>query len=740
MAEAALRPAADNGDPLANLPRFAPFTEVKEGDQCSLTLGVEGINCANCIQKIESTLARVPEISSARVNFSTKRLTINWQGNPARADEFASMVEQLGYKPQPFDGLRSKAAASEEERALFLAMAVAGFASGNIMLLSFALWNTTMAEMGFATREFMHWIGALIALPTAVFSGRPFFYSAYTALKAGRTNMDVPISVGVILTTVMSLFETMRGAEHAYFDGVVMLLFFLLIGRWLDTKARTRARAAATDMLALLSGTATVLAADGTVKVLPIRDLREGMVLLLAMGERVPADATVLEGRSSMDTSLVTGESVPVPCQPGTSLYSGMLNIAAPLKVQVAKAANDSLLADIVRLMEKAEQGQARYVRLADRAARLYTPVVHLAALLTFIGWRILSPETSWQDALMVAVTVLIITCPCALGLAVPVVQVLATGQLLKRGVMVKAGDAFERLAAIDTILLDKTGTLTHGRPLLANREALPATVLQLAASMGRNSRHPLSHAVAKAYEGSLLPIAVAEHPGQGLEATYQGRALRLGNAAWCSAPASSDDQLELWLKDGDTLTRLTFTDPLRADARETVDELHHLKLKVQMLSGDREAVVRRVAAELALDEATGGLKPDDKFARLEALRQQGHKIAMVGDGLNDAPSLAAADVSLSPASAIDMTQNAADVVYMGDKLAPIALTIRTARKAQQLVRENFGLAILYNVVAVPLAMLGHVTPLVAALAMSGSSLVVIANSFRLTTLKGFKK
>lgn len=740
MAAETLHPAADNLRSLSAVP-FAPYAVQGEGGQWKLTLGVEGVNCANCIQKIESALARQPEISSARVNFSTQRLNIEWRGEAARADTYAALVQDLGYKVRPFDSAAAKAASSDDSRFVFLCMAVAGFATGNIMLLSFALWSTTLADMGFATREFMHWMAALIAIPTVVFSGRPFFRSAFKALSHGTTNMDVPITVGVLLTTAMSIFETVRGAEHTYFDAVVMLLFFLLIGRFLDMKARSKARAAASDLLSLLSGSATIIGADGQYKVIPIRDLREGMIMQIAMGERLAADAVVLEGQSSLDTSLITGESLPTACKPGDALYSGMLNISAPLRVQVAKAANDSLLADIVRLMEKAEQGQARYVRIADKAARLYTPVVHLAALFTFIAWRYFSPETSWQDALMISVTVLIITCPCALGLAVPVVQVLATGQLLKKGIMLKSGDALERLAAIDTLLVDKTGTLTFGKPQLSNGESIAPATLQLAASMAHQSRHPLSQALATSFTGNLLPVAVSEHPGQGLEADYNGQQLRLGSANWCNAPQERGDELlELWLRQGDSLTRFTFTDPLRPDARETVEALGRMGIRVMLLSGDRKPVVEGVAAALGISSAEGELKPDQKFARLEALRKEGYRIGMVGDGLNDAPSLSGADASLSPSSAIDMAQNAADIVYMGENLAPITTALQTARFSQKLVWQNFVLAVLYNIVAVPLAMAGHVTPMIAALAMSGSSIVVIANSFRLAALKPVQK
>lgn len=713
---------------------FPAYARTGEDGLCHLTLAVDGVNCAHCIQKIESALAREPAIRQARVNFSTRRLALAWAGDAAQAADFARTVENLGYRVQPFDAAQVAEGADAQARALLLAMAVAGFASGNIMLLSFALWTTSSADMGEGTRLLMYWVSALIAVPTAVFSGRPFYASALAALRKGRTNMDVPISIAVILTTIMSLFGAVTQAEHVYFDSVVMLLFLLLVGRYLDLRARQNARSAATDLLALLSGTAVQITETGEQRVIPIRDVREGMTLRVAMGANIPADATVIAGESDLDTSLVTGESVPRPVRPGDRVYAGVLNISAPLTLRVAKVADESLLADIVRLMEKAEQGQARYVRLADRIARLYTPVVHLLALVAFLFWITLG-GMAWQPALMIAVTVLIITCPCALGLAVPVVQVLATGLLMKRGVLVKSGDAFERLSAIDTLLLDKTGTLTVGKPVL--EPGAEPDALQLAASLAAHSQHPLSKALAAGWSGGLLPLdGVQEHVGQGLEVTHGGHRYRLGHRRWTGAPAEEEGappQLELWLaRDGEALQRFTFSDPPREDAREVLDRLKQAGLRLILLSGDRKTAVAVTAQALGLTEAEGELTPTDKCARLEALKREGHHVGMVGDGLNDAPVLAGADVSLSPSTAIDMAQNAADIIFMGEKLAPVLLSLTIARRTQTLVRQNIALSLAYNVVAVPLAMLGIVTPLIAALAMSASSLTVIGNAFRL--------
>ncbi|NBX65605.1 MAG: cadmium-translocating P-type ATPase [Proteobacteria bacterium] len=699
-------------------------------DQRRLTLSVEGVHCPACIQKIESGLAGLPGVTEARLNYTTKRLALIWKGEASTADVFIQKLESMGYKARPFEPTHAEATDSEQAKFLRLCLGISGFASGNIMLLSFALWLTDTQQMGLITREFFHLISALIAVPTVAFAGRPFFRSAFAALSKGRTNMDVPISLGILLATGMSLFEMFRGAEHVFFDSAVMLIFFLLIGRYLDFLALANARRAASDLISMMAGSATILE-DGKTRSILIRDLREGMTVLLGTGERIPADAYVIEGVSDIDTSPVTGESMPCKVSEGGALYSGTINMSAPLKIKVARAAEDSLLADVIRMMEKATQGQASYVRIADRAARLYTPVVHVLAAATFLGWILVGMP--WQGALMIAVTVLIITCPCALGLALPVVQMLAVGRLMKRGVMIKSGDALERLARIDTVMLDKTGTLTLGQPSLVGMPE--STKIKIAASLAIHSKHPLSVALTRVYTGDLHDLRVTEVPGCGLEAMFNGKRVRLGSRDWCGDRHASHNvsALELWLNiEGDEPARFSFTDPLRTDAKNVIAVLRARGLKILLASGDRKEAVKATAEALSIPEWQAGLKPADKFSLMQELRAKGHRVLMVGDGLNDAPVLAGANVSASPSSGLDIARNTADIVYTGALFEPILRTYDIAVYSQRLVVQNFVLAILYNVFAVPLAMAGYVTPLVAAIAMSSSSIIVIANAFRL--------
>lgn len=708
-----------------------------EGSAHTLNVIVDGMHCPSCVALIENTLKKQHEIINARLNLSTKRLKITWEGAREMADQWVSLINQMGYYAVPFDAETSETFEKREENFLLRCLAAAGFASGNLMLFSVPLWSSDMAEMGETTRTFFHWVQAVIAIPAIIYCGKPFYRSAWNAIKQWKTNMDVPISVAVILASLMSLFETITFGRHSYFDSAVMLLFFLLVGRYLEARARGRARGAAHDLLQMMKGVVTVVHAGGMQENIPLSDIAEGMELLVAAGEKVGADGEVLSGTSEIDMSLITGESLPQAVEKGHKVFAGTINLSAPIRVRVTGAHERSLIAEIMRIMETAEQSQAKYVTLADRISCWYTPAVHALAAMTFIGWVFLG-HAPWQVALLYAATVLIITCPCALGLAVPVVQVLASGKLLRSGILLKSGSALERLSSITHVVFDKTGTLTLGKPEMLAAESYAETELQLAASLARKSRHPLSQAIFRAYSGELLQIAVKEVAGYGLEAMYEGKQIRVGKRNWCAPDAKEQDNLlELWLAmDGTAPVRFTFADQLRSDAKKIIHDLQRNRLHTSLLSGDRTEIALKLAKDLDINHAAGELLPVEKTQYINTLQTAGAKVLMVGDGLNDAPSLASADVSMSPSSAIDITQNAADLVFQGEKLKPVMTAWRFACFSQKLVKENFALAIFYNLIAIPLAVFGYVTPLVAAVAMSSSSLIVIANAMRLNMIK----
>jgi len=712
------------------------FVTRPDAGTARLNLMVENLHCAGCIRKIEGTLGAIPGVVSARVNMSTRRLVVDWREGAVAPRALMRTVRDLGYPVAPFNPLELHDAAAREGRRLLTALAVAGFAAGNVMLLSVSVWAGLDGGMGAGTRGLFHWISALVALPAIAYAGQPFFRSALNALRSRALNMDVPISLGVLLAAALSLHQTMLGGPHTYFDAALMLLFFLLIGRYLDHRVRAKARSVAEHLITLSAIAARVVSEDGSERLIPAAELEPGMIVALSAGERVPADGVIVEGRSELDTSLVTGETLPVPTGPGERAFTGTLNLAAPLRLRVTAVAEGTLLAEIVRLVEAAEQGRARYVRLADRVARLYAPLVHALAAATFLGWLLLA-GAGWEASLTVAIAVLIITCPCALGLAVPVVQVVAAGVLLRRGVLVKSPDGLERLAEVDTVVFDKTGTLTLGRPELAAGDRSERD-LTLAAALARHSNHPLSRALSRAGGTGGLPeiSEISELPGRGLEGRLNGRRIRLGSRRWCGPNDAQTDgapEMELWLAvEGAEPRRFAFADALRPDARATVESLRAQGLAIELLSGDRDAVVRAVAEELGIADWRAGCLPAEKTARLEALAAQGRKVLMVGDGLNDAPSLAAGFASISPASAADISQTAADLIFQGAHLAPVATALEVARRARRLVVQNFALAVLYNMVAIPIAVVGLVTPLIAAVAMSSSSILVTLNALRL--------
>ncbi|MFN4156936.1 MAG: heavy metal translocating P-type ATPase [Gemmobacter sp.] len=687
------------------------------------------VHCAACIQVLEPGLEAVEGVRSARLNLTLKRISVEAEADvtPARLIE---AMAALGYEAHELDaGLLSTTETDRQGRDLLMRIGVSGFAMMNIMLLSVAVWSG--AED--ATRDMFHWISAAIALPTVVFAGQPFFRSAWASLRVMRLGMDVPISLAIILASSISLYETSQSGHHAYFDAAVMLTFFLLCGRYLDHRTRAAARSAAQELAALEVPRALRVTGDGEAEV-AVAALAPGDLVRVRPGGRMPVDGVVEGGSSEVDRSLLTGESEPAFAGPGTLVAAGEVNLTGPLLVRVTAAGRDSSLHRMADLVAVAEAARTRYTSLAERASRAYSPIVHIVSFAAFGVWMWISGGDV-RLAVNISAAVLIITCPCALGLAVPAVVTAASGRLFRKGLLIKNGTALERLAEVDTVVFDKTGTLTMGAPVPMDLGGVPRRELEVAAGLAGASSHPLARALAEgARKAGVRAAEVAdlrEVPGHGIEGIWAGRRVRLGRADWCGAEPVAVTATYLCLGEG-TPRAIGFADRMRPGAAEVVAALQAQGRRVMLLSGDAMAPVADMAARLGIAEWRAGVLPTEKAAEVARLSAEGARVLMVGDGLNDTAALAAAHVSISPASALDAARTASDIVLLGQDLAPIADALRIARAATRRMRENFALSAGYNVVAVPIALVGLATPLLAALAMSLSSITVALNAMRL--------
>ncbi|MEX1660841.1 heavy metal translocating P-type ATPase [Thioclava sp. 15-R06ZXC-3] len=711
----------------------APSAEqlAKSGDikGARIMLSLPTAHCAVCITDVERELMKQPGVKSARVNLTLKRASVDAETGVEPAGLIAAL-DKIGYESHELDaGMLSATEADKRGRDLLMRIGVAGFAMMNIMLLSVAVWSGAQD----ATRDLFHWVSAAIAIPTIIFSGQPFFASAYYSLRGGRLGMDVPISLAILLALGISLFETMHSGAHAYFEAATMLTFFLLVGRYLDYRTRAVARSAAEELAALEVPRATILR-DGVEVVVLVGELVVGDLMRVRPGGRIPADGEVIEGHSESDRSLLTGESLPVQVGPGMVLSAGEVNLTGPLMIRVTAAGKDSSLHRMADLVAMAESAKTKYTSLAERAARAYAPIVHILSFTAFCAWAWVTGG-DFRLAVNIAAAVLIITCPCALGLAVPAVVTAASGKLFRKGLLIKDGTALERLAEIDTVVFDKTGTLTMGAPRPQNLPDLSPKALSVAMALAEGSSHPLARALHQAALGQGATAAaledIREVPGYGVEGHWQGQIVRLGRANWIGAEEGASTATHLKIGD-EAPVSIRFVDSLRPGAEEAVAGLVAQGKAVWLVSGDVEAAVADLAARLGISQFRAGALPMEKAQLVADLTHEGHRVLMVGDGLNDTAALAGAHVSVSPASALDAARTASDIVLLGQDLAPIAEAARIAKHARRRIKQNFAISIVYNAVAVPLALMGLATPLMAALAMSASSITVSLNSLRL--------
>ena len=683
-----------------------------------IVLSLPGIHCVACINGVERSLRALDGVANARVNLSMKRVTIG-TNQPVSPETLIDTLEMAGFEARVLDNSLLGSDVDDYGRGLMTRLAVSGFANMNIMLLSVAVWSGAIG----ATMQLFHWITAIIAIPTLIYSAQPFFESGWRALKVGRLNMDVPISLAIILASGISLYETAYGGHHSYFDAAVTLTFFLLIGRYLDHRSR-KAAASAAAQLSALEVPRVMRLRDGARQMVDFVDLAIGDLIQVLPGGRIPVDGEITEGVSQIDRSLLTGESRLSDAHIGSAVTAGEVNMTGPLTIRATTVGSDTTLRKMVTMVDEAEAVRNRYTAVADKAAAIYAPAVHLLALFAFIGWMLYSSDL--RLSLNIAVAVLIITCPCAMGLAVPAVSTTAAGRLFRAGLLVKDGTALERLAEVDTVVFDKTGTLTMPA---ASRDMLDAQAQSIALAMTQNATHPISQAIAASLHG-VIPANVTdqqEHAGKGLSATYDGNTIRLGSGEWLGAGRGTFIQI------GEAKPqKIALQSQLREGAADLVRAWQDQGLRIHLVSGDDANETARVAAALNIATWQAATKPADKIAYIEKLTADGAKVLMVGDGLNDTGALAAAYASISPATAADASRAASDIVLLNDSLQPLIELPLVARAALARIKENFTISTIYNVIAVPVALAGFATPLIASIAMSASSITVLLNALRL--------
>jgi len=755
------RSAPRPGDGAALLPQDLPPLEVYDDPEAQrqfvatpaagrreVSLILDRIRCAACLWLSEQWLRRQPGILRVDINYATHRAQLAWDPSRTRLSAILEAVRAIGYDAYPYDPQRQEALAQRARRTAYWRLFVAGFGAMQVMMYAFpAYLDAGSGTLSPDTERLMRWASLLLTLPVVLFSSAPFFSGAWQSLKQRSVSLDAPIALGIAAGFVASVWATITGGGEVYFDTVTMLVFLLLGARLLEATARERAARTLDPLARWMPSFATRLtgpdAADGTQRV-AAHAIAPGDFVLVAAGERVPADGVVRRGASSADESLLTGESRPVPKGAGAALIGGSINLEQALVMQVTRSGPDTQAAAVLRLVERAAAGKPRLVEAADRLAARLTTVVLLVAAGAFVFWGGDAPAR----AVWVAVAVLVATCPCALALAAPIVLTRANALLLTRGLALTRGAAIERLERATDVVLDKTGTLTAGRFSIRAVRPLGALdadgCLALARALEASSRHP----IARAFEGPTARAAedVQNAPGQGLEGTLDGRRVRLGTEAYCRAlaggavPASVDSpdvqQTTVFLADAKGwLAAFVLEDVLRPEAQAFVADLAARGLRVHLASGDHPAAVDAVARRLGIASVLGGATPQDKFDFVARLQREGRVVAMIGDGLNDAPVLARADVSIAVSGGADAAQAQADIVLLGGansvRLSVVDDALSVARRAMRLIRQNFAWAVAYNAVALPLAAIGWIGPWEAALGMTASSFIVVINAMR---------
>ncbi|MDP1681370.1 MAG: heavy metal translocating P-type ATPase [Burkholderiales bacterium] len=720
------------------------FVRVEAGNVREAALLLEGIRCAACVWLNEQHLASLPGVLSVDINYTTRRARVRWDDSQIHLSDILRAVAAIGYTAHPFDATRQEDVQRRERRIALRRLAIAGLSMMQVMMYAIPAYLDD-GSMSADIQSLMRWASLLLTLPVVLYSSAPFFLGAWRDVSSKRVGMDVPVALGILVAFSASCYATLAMHGEVYFDSIAMFVFLLLGGRYLEMGARERAAQAADRLAKLIPAIAVRFvdfALNRNTEDIAVAQLASGDHVLIRPGAAIPADGVVVEGQSEADESLLTGESRAIDKRAGDALVGGAINISGPLVMRVTHIGQDTVLAGMLRLLDRAQSEKPQLALLADRAAQIFVAVILVIAALAALVWYVIDPS----KAIFIAVSVLVVTCPCALSLATPAALTAATGALTRIGLLVTRGHALETLARVTDVIFDKTGTLTLGRTVLRQTQTLsdaPAVhCLQLANALEQGSEHSLAQALRQAGPSQLVAADVRNTPGSGIEGVIEGMRLRIGSLAFVAELAGTlpgklrpHDAAHTLIGLGSAqgwLALFEIGDSLRAEAAQLVSALQARGLRVHLLSGDSEGAVNAVARQLGIEQVQAQAKPEDKVRYVQALQAQGAVVAMVGDGVNDAPVLAQAQVSIAMGGGASVAHAAADVVMLSGSLLRIDEALDKAAATRRIVRQNLLWALVYNLIAIPPALLGFVTPWMAGIGMSLSSLIVVVNALRL--------
>ena len=706
----------------------------------SVSLSIDGITCAACAWLIEHKVEQLAGVSQVLVNSTTQRAMISWDKRKVKLSDILGQISRIGYQAAPYQVDEQELNNKLNSRKFLLRLGLAGFATMQVMMFALALYTGYFTDLDVQYRDYFRWVSMIFATPVVLYSAQPFYFSAIRTLLSGKLNMDVSVSIAIGGAYTASCFATVNGTGEVYFESVSMFTFFLLLGRYFEQKARQKASVNSSNLHKLVPLTAHLITENGQEEI-PAKKLRLNDVILVKPGEMVAADGVVIEGHTNINEAMLTGEQMPIEKQQDQQVYAGTINVDQPIKVKVTALGQDQLVAEIIRLQELASNTKPAIALLADKLSRYFSGTILTIATITYLVWQQISPE----DAFWVTLSVLVATCPCALALATPTAVTCATAIFTRLGIITRKAGVFEKLPQIKHVVFDKTGTLTCGTLSIGQTQCMAdltkMQALAIAAALETGSRHPIAAAFALFADNTLVAEQVHHEVGFGVRGRIEGTDYLIGNAVFTGARVDTQDPTQkIWLARSaneqlEVLASFEIQDNIRQDSKATIEILKQQGCRISIASGDSSGHVHQLAKELGIEDVHSGLTPAGKLALVTKL-QQHTRVAMFGDGINDAPVLAGADLSVAMGSGSAIAKNSADLILLGDHLSRFTQAVAVAKLTTQIIKQNLAWALGYNALILPLAVTGHVAPYIAAIGMSASSLIVVGNSLRLLRVK----